>query len=129
MYMALSRLLNEDGTTVDGGCRDIPVIPFEDSNGTCPTGSLTMEEDEAILVIVVFVVGLFVSLLCCYCACRRYRQQRRGRRQLGMHTGYMGTLTMDENYRDEDSYGEDNDRQGSSDFHEPVINIELPSLS
>ena len=131
MFMALARLLNEDGTTEDGGCQDIPVIPLEDSNGSCPTGSLTTEEDEAIGVVVLSVLVLVVSLVCCCCCRRTFRQQRQRRRQFGLHTGYMGTLTMHENYRDDDSDGEGalDDRQAILDFDEPVVSIELPSLS
>lgn len=61
--------LDADGTP-DGGCRRIPVIPKNDTNGLCPTGKIPLGEVViATELLILFILLVFLSLfgMCSYC--------------------------------------------------------------
>jgi len=72
IFLALSDSLLEDGSTAAatagtwGGCVDALIIPRDDPNGVCPTGQMTIREDETfgLLVVVIGVILLMLSRLC-----------------------------------------------------------------
>jgi len=75
MFLALSDSLLENGATATvntttrtvGGCHDAKIIPKEDPEAVCPTGQLTIQEDEAFgILFVIVLVTLFLFMRLCY---------------------------------------------------------------
>jgi hypothetical protein len=67
MLFSSTEFLAEDGTT-DGGCYDADIIPENDPDGQCPTGTSTQPMCMVLLLSTVF--GAILRLVgCCCCGC------------------------------------------------------------
>jgi cbb3-type cytochrome oxidase subunit 3 len=116
MFLALSSALNSDGTT-DGGCVAVEPIPENDPYSICPTGELSLQEEEEVFGLIAILVIALVLLPLCIC----YWCWRRRRKQI---MGY--SLGIDEN----DAIAiPDNDEDPEYSDEEPDSIIELPTIT
>jgi len=97
-------------TSTVGGCVDAKIIPKDDPDGVCPTGDITIREDEAFgMVLVVVLVTIVLSMRLCYKCWMRNRKTR----------GYQAGL----------SPSSCNDDQGFGRESSDTASIELPALT
>lgn len=118
MFFALYETLNPNGTTTHRGCSTVEAIPENDPNGVCPTGKLSLSEEEDIFGLIVALAIVFVLLPLCVCfwCCKRRMQIR----------GY--SLGLDQDRLDAISSNSDDEDLAYSD-EEPDSIIELPTIA
>lgn len=118
IFLGLSYSLLDNGetaisnttTSTVGGCAEAKIIPRADPGGVCPTGNLTIREEEAFgLLLAVFLVTIFLSICLCYKCWMRNRQTR----------GYQAGLSPATHHHDESIVRESSE----------AASIELPELT